>query len=118
MDELELNPKNNQVDDTLDGTWKAISRGGGRPLGKRKTWKAPLEKDTLATWKELRNSETFNDEASGTGAGRRWVRRDPSLSQDELNHRVEAFINNFNYQIRLQRQESDQRFSEMINRGV
>ncbi|KAA8542924.1 hypothetical protein F0562_024076 [Nyssa sinensis] len=119
-------PKKDDNEDTLEATWKAISEGGGKPLSrqlkKSDTWNAPPlvmakeeeERSSLAAWKELRKSETFK-EARGKGGLRR---RDPSLSQDELNQRVESFIKKFNHEIRLQRQESDQRFLEMINRGV
>uniref|UniRef100_A0A5B7CC37 DUF4408 domain-containing protein n=1 Tax=Davidia involucrata TaxID=16924 RepID=A0A5B7CC37_DAVIN len=92
--------------------------GGGRQLKKSDTWKtAGKEEDERSleeAWRELRKSETFNH-APRLRVG---LRRDPSLSLDELNHRVESFINKFNHDMRLQRQESDQRFLEMINRGV
>lgn len=134
-------PKNNQYDhqndysgdigndDTMEGTWKAIIEGGKSPakreLKKMETWNAPpqvavvedaelISKAAVSGWKEMRKSETFNDSVLGRQRG--GLRRDLSMSQDELNSRVEAFISKFNKDMRLQRQESEQRFLEMINR--
>ncbi|KAM7482866.1 hypothetical protein LguiB_007449 [Lonicera macranthoides] len=130
--------------DTLEATWKAITEGQGkqpasRQLKKSETWNVPpevavvhggvncsseevaeeeedLTVSAAAAWKELKKSETFNDAVSARRRG--GLRRDPSMNHDELNRRVEAFINKFNNDMRIQRQESNQRFLDMINRGV
>lgn len=116
-------------DDTMEGTWKAILEGGKSParkeLKKMETWNAPpqvavveaaelISTAAVSGRKEMRKSETFNDSVLGRQRG--GLRRDASMSQDELNRRVEAFISKFNKDMRLQRQESEQRFLEMINR--
>ncbi|KAJ7970397.1 Cotton fiber (DUF761) [Quillaja saponaria] len=121
-----MSESDEKSDDTLDATWKAIMEGQGKPitgqLEKSDTWTArtkaePLDDngdgvDDPVVWarKELKKSDTFNDTVS--------LRRDKSMSQDELNRRAEAFIQKINNQHRLQRLESDQRFREMVNRGV
>ncbi|CAA3007608.1 uncharacterized protein LOC111372304 [Olea europaea var. sylvestris] len=127
---------NHEEEDTMDATWRAITGEGKekatkKQLKKSETWNvAPpmravavqshdleeLLQSIPASWKELRKSETFNDAISIRKRG--GLRRDPSMSGDELNHQAEAFINKFNESIRLQRQESDQRFKDMINRGL
>lgn len=118
--------EDNSADDTLEGTWKAIMEGQGkakaRQLKKSETWDVPprvvvgarpgAESDP-ADWarRELKKSETFNERVT--------VRmRDESMSQEELYQRAEEFIKKFNHDMRLQRQESDQRFMEMVHRGL
>lgn len=118
--------EDNSADDTLEGTWKAIMEGQGkaksRQLKKSETWDVPprvvvgarpeAESDP-ADWarRELKKSETFNERVT--------VRmRDESMSQEELYQRAEEFIKKFTHDMRLQRQESDQRFMEMVRRGL
>ncbi|XP_043687378.1 uncharacterized protein LOC122638578 [Telopea speciosissima] len=126
-------PKRN---DTLESTWKTITDGRPIPLArhlkKSDTWETvgrhshsndsnsdPPEASPV----KMKKHETFNDRSSNTsslspspGSGK--LRKEPSLSQDELNRRVEAFIKKFNEEMRLQRQESLNQYNEMINRGA
>ncbi|XP_060958440.1 uncharacterized protein LOC115700851 [Cannabis sativa] len=120
--------KKEEDNSSLEETWKAIS--AGRKLKKSESWDvAPrlvradgdendygLKKmngeDDPAVWarREMRKSETFSDRVS--------LRREKSMSQEELNKRAEAFIKKVNNDIRLQRLESEQRFFDMVNRGL
>ncbi|XP_058097835.1 uncharacterized protein LOC131242894 [Magnolia sinica] len=111
-----------EPDDTLDATWKAITEGrGARQLKKSETWDAPPrveaepEPEPVAARRELKKSETFNDEsssASSRGGEPGMTREMSSLSHDELNRRVEAFIQKF----RLQRQDSYRQSMQKMNR--
>lgn len=118
-------------DDSLEATWKAIMEGQEKTkkpyLKKSDTWTARIVKaepfrnnggcgfgsgdDDPVAWaqRELKKSETFNDRAS--------LKREKSMSPEELNKRAEAFIKKFNNQMKLQRLESYQRFMKLVNRA-
>ncbi|XP_047069673.1 nematocyst expressed protein 3-like [Lolium rigidum] len=110
--------------DTLENTWKAITEGRAPPLarhlkkadtfdtrpGRRPSGGGGSKELTPPAPATMQKAETYND----AGGGARKVRREPSLGQDDLNRRVEAFINKFNMEMRLQRQESLKQYSEMV----
>lgn len=116
--------------DTLESTWKTITDGRPMPLTrhlkKSDTWETHVRRDSTRPPKLTKKSETFNDRSSSSkpeklarspqGSGK--LGREPSLGQDELNKRVEAFIKKFNEEMRLQRQESLNQYQEMIGRGA
>ncbi|CAJ2667178.1 unnamed protein product [Trifolium pratense] len=114
-------------DDSLEATWKSIMEGQEKTmkphLQKSDTWTARIVKaepfrnnggfggdddDDPVAWaqRELKKSETFNDRSS--------LKREKSMSPEELNKRAEAFIKKFNNQMKLQRLESYQRFMELV----
>ncbi|ERN09382.1 uncharacterized protein LOC18437526 [Amborella trichopoda] len=112
--------------ETLESTWRAIMERKSKPLNrhlkKSDTWdtgprlqraeqglvpepELELEPEPRqASRRQIKKSETF-------------VKREKSMSQEELNRRAEAFIKKVNDDIRLQRQESYQHYVEMVNRG-
>ncbi|KAL8512084.1 hypothetical protein ACS0TY_018518 [Phlomoides rotata] len=86
--------------ETLESTWKTITEGRPRHLRKSEDHKT------------MKKSKTFDDRSSSTDSN------SSSLSQDELNRRVEAFINKFNQEMRLQRQQSLDHYRQIINHHI
>lgn len=125
--------------DTLESTWKTITDGRAVPLTrhlrKSDTWerdnhhhhsshhqqqqleKTPQKMTKAETFKDRTNAASPLSTPSPGGGGLGKLKKEPSLGQDELNKRVEAFIKKFNEEMRLQRQESLNQYMEMINRG-
>ncbi|KAJ0265818.1 Cotton fiber [Hirschfeldia incana] len=123
-----MKPKRNE---TLENTWKMITEGKPTPLTR------PLYRrsDTFSRGDSggsgegrpvYKKSETFRDrtnyyqsqETVAKEKAKVKVRKEPSLSQDELNRRVEAFIKKFNEDMKLQRMESLRQYKEITGRGV
>eukprot|EP01018_Ginkgo_biloba_P036179 Gb_34100 [translate_table: standard] len=112
--------------ETLEYTWKTITEGRHPPLArhlrKSDTWDTSprVSSELVSPARSLRMSETMRNrggEDSPSSPSRYSLKREPSLSQDELNRRVEAFITKFNMEMRLQRQNSLTHYMEMVNRG-
>ncbi|KAE8664508.1 vacuolar protein sorting-associated protein 28-like protein 2 isoform 1 [Hibiscus syriacus] len=121
--------------ETLESTWKMITEGRAMPmtrhLKKSDTWdnhgrdiNVEALVDSTAAMKKF---ETFRDRtnyqpsppvqvSSPSPASAVKLRKEPSLSQEELNRRAEAFIKKFNEDMRLQRQESLNQYMEIVNR--
>ncbi|VFQ77984.1 unnamed protein product [Cuscuta campestris] len=66
--------------------------------------------------KELRKSTTFTDAVPATS--RRGGDGGGVRGPEELDKRFEEFIRNFNHELRLERQDSEERFWERIKRGL
>ncbi|KAL6546663.1 hypothetical protein OROMI_022384 [Orobanche minor] len=99
--------------ETLESTWRMITEGRHVPLTRHfrkcETWEHGHVSPALD---RVPKSETFKDRAAPR------IGKEPSLSHEELNRRVEAFIKKINEEMRMQRQESLNQYMEMINRGV
>ncbi|GAB4831285.1 hypothetical protein Ancab_005299 [Ancistrocladus abbreviatus] len=121
--------------ETLESTWKAITEGRHIPLvrhlKKSDTWENHNRQinSSNPSPQLAHKSETFKDRTNYSppamtvspplpppSSAR--LKKEPSLSQDELNRRVEAFIKKFNEEMRLQRQRSLQQYMEMIDRAA
>ncbi|XP_073057546.1 uncharacterized protein [Primulina eburnea] len=107
--------------ETLDSTWKMITEGRHVPLTRHNQ---KSEASTSAPSGHVATSENFQDRISyhpprppPPDAAER-MRKEPSLGQDELNRRVEAFINKINEDMRIQRQESLNKYKQLLHRGL
>ncbi|XP_020598664.1 uncharacterized protein LOC110038236 [Phalaenopsis equestris] len=97
--------------ETLENTWRTITDGRPVPLArhlkKADTWDNHSRAITAVPLQPappvMRKAEGI---AVPPGGALSPVRREPSLGQDDLNRRVEAFIKKFNEEMRLQRQGS------------
>ncbi|XP_073300912.1 uncharacterized protein [Primulina huaijiensis] len=94
--------------ETVENTWRMITEGCHMPLTRHQNHHKKLDPP---------KSDTFKNRAKFDPSSYR-IRREPSLSRDELNCRVEAFIKKCNQDMRLQRQQSLQQYMEMIRRGA
>ncbi|PWA58216.1 hypothetical protein CTI12_AA402100 [Artemisia annua] len=107
--------------ETLESTWKTITDGRHIPLNrhlkKSDTFENHNQHEPKLDYNAMKKLETFNDRTDRVLASRK-LRKEGSPSQDELNRRVEAFIKKFNDEMRLQRQESLQRYMDMMNRSA
>ncbi|KAF9683517.1 hypothetical protein SADUNF_Sadunf04G0022000 [Salix dunnii] len=110
--------------ETLENTWKIITEDHAMPLpGNVKisqTFKDTWENHgsqfstSLMDPHAVNKSQTFIDRTNyqlppvgSSAAVFEKFRKEPSLSQDELNQRVEAFINKFKEEMKMQRQTAD-----------
>ncbi|KAE8656554.1 hypothetical protein F3Y22_tig00117000pilonHSYRG00317 [Hibiscus syriacus] len=121
-----------KLHETLENTWKMIMEKKAMPLSghlkKSDTWEnhdRDINGEASTASPLMKKSETFKDrtnyqlppvQASPSPASGK-ARKEPSLSQEELNRRVEAFIHKFNNEMRLQKQESINQYMQMVNGG-
>ncbi|KAI3718832.1 hypothetical protein L6452_19717 [Arctium lappa] len=129
-----LKPKKHE---TMESTWKMITDGRHVPLTRHLRKSDTFgnvhhdhrsdDSPAAAKTKVVKKSETFKDRTnfenqnhypnpSPASGGK--LRKEGSMSHDELNRRVEAFIKKFNDDMKLQRQESLNQYMEMVNRGA
>ncbi|KAI3466643.1 hypothetical protein Pfo_023306 [Paulownia fortunei] len=107
-------------EETLESTWKKITEGASRatreaPQEVRQAGAARPSPDRVRDHvpKSRSFEEGRSDHNSPLGPASTRIRKEPSLSQDELNRRVEAFIKKFKDEMRLQSQESLNKFMVM-----
>ncbi|EOA33427.1 hypothetical protein CARUB_v10020573mg [Capsella rubella] len=114
-------PKGNE--ETLENIWKMITEEKRKLYRRSDTFTrgdssgCGVDGEAKPVYKK---SETFRDRTNyyQTLETTAKMRKEPSLSQDELNRRVEAFIKKTNEEMKLQRLESLRQYKEITSRGV
>ncbi|KAM7265174.1 hypothetical protein ACFE04_002857 [Oxalis oulophora] len=114
--------------ETLENTWKKITEGRSMPLNrylKKSETFAENFNGTVEAY-QVKKSETFKDRTNYQSPSPSpspvkvktplKLRKEPTLNNDELNRRVEAFIKKFNQDMRMQRQESINQYKEIVDR--
>lgn len=87
--------------DTLDATWKAIN-----------------DDSSAANHDHNHAIKSSKVDFKPNYHPNKIRRREPSITHEELNAKVESFISKFNEQIRIQRQESLLTYMQMVERGA
>lgn len=111
-------------EETFESVWKKITEGRHPPLARhlRSTPSNPGGSRNDHSSPSVRRG--YEEESSAPPRPRREGRRAGSLKRetsvgvDDLNKRVEAFIDKFKADMRLQKEHSLLRYMEMINRGA
>nr|XP_043625651.1 uncharacterized protein LOC122597083 [Erigeron canadensis] len=126
-----LRPKKHE---SMETTWKMITDGRQMPLNRDLKKSDTFKNDNVAlnvstssvkskvvkkseTFKDRTNYENENQYLQPNSSGEN-LKKEGSLSHDELNKRVEAFIKKFNDDMKLQRQQSLNKHKEKVNRGA
>lgn len=116
----------NHKEETFESVWKNITEGRHPPLMRH------LRSTPCNNPDELKNDHSspsarrhVEEESSAAppppprgGRGTGSLQRETSVGVDDLNKRVEAFIEKFNADMRLQKEHSLLHYMEMINRGA
>ncbi|KAH7690294.1 hypothetical protein IHE45_02G038300 [Dioscorea alata] len=104
--------------ETMDATWKAIMEAAASParpqLRKSETWERTDRAPATEAAREpvFRHSATFKESSGWRG------REVLMMGHEELDQRFEAFIRMNREEMRLQREESNRRYLEMVNGGA
>ncbi|KAA0056946.1 CFE protein [Cucumis melo var. makuwa] len=102
--------------ETLENTWKAITEGRAMPLSRHtKKWETWENQGRQVNGGEVEMKAETLKERRNEGMTSVKLRKEASMSQDDLNRRVEDFIRRFNEEMRLQREQSLKKYWEMVN---
>ncbi|KAF3775410.1 hypothetical protein EJ110_NYTH50412 [Nymphaea thermarum] len=103
-----------EAHESIEETWRAIT--GDRLLKKSETWSTTRGHvpESSSEGTRMKKSETFNE----WSPSRALQQRDRSIGAEELKQRADEYIAKMRNDLWLQRQESEERYEEMINRSI